>query len=92
MIYRSSDFVVSAGRFIATVVPSMFFMCGSEAAETKAAIYVERNQTDDDIEVRVIATGNEKGLASLGVIAPDGRIVIDFTSPSSKSGNRGCQG
>lgn len=92
MIFRRpSGIVASAGRLIATVVPSLFFVCGTAAAESKlekAAIYLERNQTDDDIEVRVIATGNEKGLASLRVTAPGGRSVIEFTSPSSKSGIR----
>lgn len=91
MICRSSSFVTLAGRLIATVVPSLLFVCGPAAADSKlekAAIYLERNQTDDDIEVRVIATGNEKGLASLRVTAPDGRTVIDFKSPSSKSGLR----
>lgn len=91
ILHRPSDFVPKTGRLIAAVVPALLFVCGPAAAESKlekAAIYLERNQTDDDIEVRVIATGNEKGLASLRVTAPDGRTVIDFKSPSSKSGIR----
>jgi len=91
IIHRPSDFAASAGRIIATVVPSLLLLSGTAAAESKlekAGIFLERNQTDDDIEVRFIASGNEKGLASLRVTAPDGRTVIDFKSPSSKSGIR----
>ena len=86
-----SNFVPSAARLIATIFPSLLFVCGTAAAESKlekAAVFLERNQTDDDIEVRFIATGNEKGLDTLRVTAPDGRTVIDFRSPSSKSGMR----
>lgn len=91
MTYWPSDFLAPGCRLIATAVFPMVFLCGAAAAESKlekAAIFLERNQTDDDIEVRFIATGNEKGLASLRVTAPDGRTVIDFKSPSSKSGIR----
>jgi len=91
MIYWPSDLLATDCRLMATAVFSLLFLCGAAAAESKlekAAVFLERNQTDDDIEIRFIASGNEKGLSSLRVTAPDGRTVIDFKSPSSKSGIR----
>lgn len=80
----------SASCALAVAVPFLLFS-GAAAAEVqfrKAAIYLERNVTDDDIEVRIIATADDKGFAALRVIAPDGRIVIDFKASDSKLGIR----
>ena len=52
-------------------------------------VFLERNLTDKDVEVRFAATGGKTGLASLKVVAPDGRTVIDFKAPDSKLGMRG---
>lgn len=79
------------GRVLASAGLAMLFMCGSAVAESKfekALIYLERNVADDDIEVRFAVTANEKGLAALRVIAPDGRIIVDFKAPQSKMGIR----
>ena len=59
-------------------------VAGAAAAEPqfkRALIFLERNVTDDDIEVRFVATSDETGFAALRVIGPGGRTVIDFKSP-----------
>ena len=52
------------------------------------AVRVEHNTTDKDFEIVFEATGGETGLAMLTVVAPDGRIVIDFKAPNAKLGVR----
>lgn len=77
-------------RRLAASIP-VLLVCGTAEAELqfeKALVYLERNATDDDVEVVFAATSNEKGLAVLRVIAPDGRTVIDFKAPDSKLGIR----
>src|SRR5215217_7577152 len=54
----------------------------------RTAIYLERNATDADVEVRFEVSGTKDGLATLRVTAPDGRTVIDFRAPDSKLGIR----
>src|SRR5919202_1654285 len=54
----------------------------------RTAIYLERNVTDEDVEVRFEVAGTKDGLATLHVTAPDGRTVIDFRAPESKFGIR----
>jgi hypothetical protein len=54
----------------------------------RTAIYLERNATDEDVEVRFEVTGTKDGLATLRVTAPDGRTVIDFRAPESRLGIR----
>ena len=53
-----------------------------------AAIRIEQNATDEDVEVVFEATSGDHGLATLRVSAPDGRTVIDFKAPDSKLGIR----
>jgi hypothetical protein len=60
----------------------------ADAEFERASIYLERNVADDDIEARIIATADDSGFATLRVIAPDGRAVIDFKSSASKLGIR----
>jgi hypothetical protein len=55
----------------------------------KLSVYLERNIQDNDAEVRFEVTGAEDGLSALKVTAPDGRAVIDVTTPGSKLGVRG---
>jgi hypothetical protein len=52
----------------------------------KLAIYLEQNIQDEDIEVKFEAIGHSVGLTALKVTAPDGRVVIDFSTPASKLG------
>ena len=76
---------------VLAVAVALLLLGGAAAAEgqfEKAVIYLERNVGDDDIEVRIVATADDKGFAALRVIAPDGRAVIDFKSPASKLGIR----
>lgn len=54
----------------------------------RAAVYLERNATDEDAEVRFEVTGTADGLATLRVTAPDGRTVLDFRAPDSRLGIR----
>jgi hypothetical protein len=53
----------------------------------KALVYFEQNATDKDAEVRFEAIGHGSvGLATLKVVAPGGRTVIDYKAPDSKLG------
>src|SRR6266852_7775247 len=54
----------------------------------KVGVYLERTVEDQDSEVRFEAMGGNDGLATLKVVAPDGRTVIDFKAPDSKVGMR----
>jgi hypothetical protein len=51
-------------------------------------VFLERNVMDKDAEVKFEAIGGTGGLASLKVVAPDGRTVVDLKSPDSKLGIR----
>ena len=50
-----------------------------------ASVHFEQNATDGDVEVVFKAKGGDEGLASLKVVSPDGRTVIDFTAPDSST-------
>ena len=54
----------------------------------KVGVYLEQTVEDHDVEVRFEATGGDDGLATLSVVAPDGRTVVDFKAPESKLGIR----
>jgi hypothetical protein len=60
----------------------------AEARFGRAAVYLERNVTDQDAEIRFEVTGGEDGLVALRVVAPDGRTVLDFKAPESRLGMR----
>jgi hypothetical protein len=53
-------------------------------------IYLEQNLTDKDAEVKIEAIGGDagRGLATLTIVAPDGRTVVDFKAGKSKLGIR----
>ena len=53
-----------------------------------AKVFLERNVMDKDVEVKFEAIGGKGGMKSLKVVAPDGRTVVDFTTPGSKMGMR----
>ncbi len=61
------------------------------AAESfeQAELRLEQNLADKDIEVTFDVLTHKRGLAALRVTAPDGRVIVDFKSPSSKFGMRG---
>lgn len=52
----------------------------------RVKVFLERNVTDKDVEIKFEATGGGAGLTSLKVVAPDRRTVIDFKTPDSKLG------
>jgi hypothetical protein len=54
----------------------------------RTAVYLERNVTDQDAEIRFEVTGVNEGLAKLRVMAPDGRTIVDFKAPDTKLGLR----
>jgi hypothetical protein len=53
-----------------------------------AAVRMEQNATDEDVEVVFEVTSGDIGVAALRVTAPDGRTVIDFKAPNTKLGIR----
>ena len=52
----------------------------------KLAIFLEQNVQDGDAEVKFDVIGTPAGLSALQVVAPDGRVVVDFKAPASKLG------
>ncbi len=54
----------------------------------KIAVLFEQNATDKDAEVVFDATSGGAGLATLKVVAPGGRTVVDLKAPDSKLGLR----
>jgi hypothetical protein len=48
-----------------------------------ASVRFEQNATDGDVEVVFEALGSSDGLTKLSVVAPDGRVVVDFTAPGA---------
>ena len=76
-----------------TFVTLVFAAHGIAPAEEFEAVSVrfEQNATDKDVEVVFDATGGDEGLASIKVVAPDGRTVIDFKAPDTKLGLRHFQ-
>jgi hypothetical protein len=54
---------------------------GGALAFPVAKVHFEQNATDGDVEVVFRAKGRAAGLASLSVVSPDGRRVIDFAAP-----------
>jgi len=52
----------------------------------KVAVYLEQNIQDNDLEMKFEAVAPSVGLRALQVTSPDGRVVVDFTTPGSKLG------
>lgn len=50
-----------------------------------AEIRFEQNATDGDVEIVIEAKGGDDGLASLTVVSPDGRTVVNVTAPDSST-------
>jgi hypothetical protein len=57
----------------------------SPAAFTIARVHFERNTTDGDFEVVFEAKGGTEGLTKFTVVSPDGRTVVDFSSPDAST-------
>jgi hypothetical protein len=61
---------------------------GNSEAFEEASARFEQNATDGDVEAVFDAIAGDDGLASLTVTAPDGRKIVDFTSPGHGMGMR----
>lgn len=46
-----------------------------------ARVHFEQNATDEDVEVVFEVKGGDVGLATLRIVAPGGRVVVDFRAP-----------
>src|SRR5262245_54248041 len=61
---------------------------GDEKAGSKvetfdvASARFEQNATDGDVEAVFEAIGGDDGFAKLTIVAPDGRTIVDFSSPA----------
>jgi hypothetical protein len=74
---------------VLAVSPGLMLAFGAVSAHStfeRASIYLERNASDEDVEVCFLVTANEEGLKALRVIAPDGRTIIDFKVSDSSWG------
>lgn len=69
------------------ILPALLACAGSATAEEfeDAAIRLERNVTDDDAEAVLFVKTEESGLASLLVVAPDGRRIANLTSRNRRN-------
>lgn len=56
----------------------------AKAFET-AGVRFETNATDGDVEVVFEIKAGDAGLLKLKIVAPDGRIVVDFTAPDAST-------
>jgi hypothetical protein len=52
----------------------------------RAQVYLEQTVQDEDAEIKFEVIGGAAALATLRVVAPDGRTVVDFRAPDSKLG------
>jgi hypothetical protein len=72
---------VAAVGCIAPAGSTLVAQSPSAKAFPVARVRFEQNATDGDVEVVFEVTGGSEGLASLKVVSPDGRIVVDFAAP-----------
>lgn len=74
-----------AGSILALVAYGAASGAGSDTGQPlsfdQASVRFEQNVTDGDVEVVFQITGGDEGLATLTVVSPDGRTVVDFTAP-----------
>ena len=86
----------SGMRVYASVMTAALLVAGGSAyrAEVQSAenvsfpeasVHFEQNATDGDVEVVFEAKCGDDGLASLKVVSPDGRTVIDFKAPDAST-------
>ena len=78
-------------RTILTAAVVLAACSGGARADEKfetATVSLEQTIQDADIEIKFDAIGGNAGLATLKVVAPDGRTVVDFSAQGSKLGMR----
>lgn len=89
-VHRRNSWIAATAALSAVACPVM-----ESAAEDglfkRLSVYLERNVTDRDAEIRfeVTTRSTEDGLAALKALAPGDRTVIDVRTPDSKLGIRG---
>ena len=76
--------VVTVGSVAVGLMLANKKQSGESAPFERATVYFEQNATDEDAEVVFEADTGDLGLASLKVVSPDGRTIIDFKAPNSK--------
>jgi hypothetical protein len=81
-------FKLSLTVTLALALIALHGVARSEGRFDKIGVYLEQTVEDQDSEVMVEAIGGDLGLATLKVVAPDGRTVVDFKAPDSKLGVR----
>ena len=57
----------------------------TDAPFAAASVRFEQNVTDADVEVVFEITAGDEGVGKLAVVAPDGRIVVDFSAPAAST-------
>jgi hypothetical protein len=74
-----------AAPLLLILVAATSTRCAEEASSGSkfevASARFEQNATDKDVEAVFEAIGGDDGLQKLTVVAPDGRTIVDFTSP-----------
>jgi hypothetical protein len=73
---------------LALVMTALQGIAHAEGKFEKLGVYLEYTVEDQDSEVLFEAIGGDVGMATLKVVAPDGRTVVDFKAPDSKQGVR----
>lgn len=75
---------------IIAAMAGLVFTGPASAADSfeNAELRLEQNLTDKDVEVKFDVLTHNKGIAALQIMTPDGRVIVDFKSPSSKFGIR----
>jgi hypothetical protein len=86
-VHRRSAWIAAAAA-VSAIAYSAAGFSADDGKFKKLSVYLERNVTDRDAEIRFEVTGVEEGLATLKVSAPGERTVIDLKSPDSKLGIR----
>ena len=72
----------------ALILGALYGAAHADERFERVKVFLERNVEDKDAEIKFEATGGGGGLASLKVVGPDGRTVIDFKATDSKLGMR----
>jgi hypothetical protein len=74
---------------IIVILICSFAVCARAAEKASAKVetfdvasaHFEQNATDGDVEAVFEAIGGDDGFAKLTIVAPDGRTIVDFSSP-----------
>ncbi len=81
-----------ANATMRTLLPAAVLLLAShglapaEERFERTAVYLEQTVQDEDAEIKFEVIGGNTGLATLQVVAPDGRTVVDFRASDSKLG------